>query len=130
MVVHDVADLDFAIDFGPLHGVKTLRRVLLEMKACQEWSWPLFMSVDYDAHCGEIMAVFHKEGASEAQTILSYLPIFWKKALDPRCDNGFLPRAKLSSLHIDGMQFLRLWCFVICLNPSQNLVFLLGCCPS
>ena len=75
-VVHGVADLDFAIDFGLPHGVQTLRQVLLGMKTQQEWSWPLFMSVDYDAYRGEIMAVFHKEGASEAQTILSYLPIF------------------------------------------------------
>ena len=87
-VVHRVADLDFAIDFDPLHGVKTLRQVLFGMKTCQEWSWPLFMSVFYDAYREDIMAVFHKKSAAEAQTILSYLPIFWKEGLDLRYLTG------------------------------------------
>ena len=83
-VVYGMADLDFAIDFGAPHGVNILYQVLLGMKTQQEWSGTLFMSVDYDSYCGEIMAVFYKEDASEAQTILSYLPISLEERIESK----------------------------------------------
>ena len=50
-------DLDHAIDFGDEVGYMTLRQVLLGMKTKQASSWPLFVSVDLDTYCNEIVAV-------------------------------------------------------------------------
>lgn len=71
-----ILDLDLALRLNDALGYVSLRQVLLGIKTQSNWTWPLFVSVDFDDFRGEIVALFHIDNDSEAREVISFLPIF------------------------------------------------------
>eukprot|EP00536_Pseudo-nitzschia_multiseries_P011037 jgi/Psemu1/27664/gm1.27664_g len=76
VVVLGVVDLDLPVELGQGLGAKTLRQVLMGIETCDNWSWPLFLSVNTSSYCGEILALYNNATKVEAMAMLSFLPIF------------------------------------------------------
>jgi hypothetical protein len=70
-----ILDLDLPLHLDEELGLVTLRQILLGVKTSSNWKWPLFVSVDHDDRRGGITALYHKDNAAEAATLISYLPI-------------------------------------------------------
>ena len=76
-VFHRVADFDFTFDFGPLCGVKILHEVLLGIKLFKNGLGLFLCQWTTTMLIVKKMAPFHKEGASQDQTIMLCLPVLF-----------------------------------------------------
>ena len=94
ITIPGVLSLDYTIDLGGDTGPLTLRQVLLGMKTRVNSNWPLFVSIDYDTYSSLLLAVSHDECRLEADTILSFLPVFLDAKYGPTIWGWFSPTCK------------------------------------
>ena len=85
-LVHGVTDLGHDIDFGGDIASMTSRQVLLGMKAKQDSSWPLFVSVNFDSYHIAIIAVIQNQKLP--MSFPSY-QCSWRQNLEFRYGNGY-----------------------------------------